>query len=106
MQNYLEILHNTGLCYLLKRKKSSSEILKSTEKIYLENPNLYAAVSLASGHKNEIGTIREIFAIAMLKNSGQKVFYSTTGDIFCTLKLAAKTKTSLKLKLNSTLAIF
>ena len=43
VHHYLEILEETGLVTLLRGNKSGSSILKTTEKIYLSNPNIYTA---------------------------------------------------------------
>ena len=80
VQSYLEILQNTGLVNLICSNKSGSNTLKTTEKIYLDNPNLYYAISQATGYSAEAGTIREVFFIRMLKSAGKSVFYSPVGD--------------------------
>jgi len=96
IQYYLSILEETGLVTLLSREKSQSAILKSTEKIYLENPNLYSAIAEETGYSANIGSIRELFIITMLKNSGHSVFYSPVGDLVCDgtyLEIGGKHKT-------------
>ena len=80
VQNYLNILHESGLIELIKENKSGSNLLKQTEKIYLDNPDLYTSITEEIGYEPKIGTIREIFFIKMIKNSGNKVFYSKVGD--------------------------
>lgn len=80
VQNYLNILNDTGIVNIIHENKSGSHLLKSKEKIYLNNPDIYHAVSEEIGIKNKLGTIREIFFINMIKNSGNKIFYSKTGD--------------------------
>ena len=80
IQNYINILYETGLIELVKINKSGSNILKPTEKIYLDNPNLYSAIIEEIGYKLNPGTIREIFFIKMIKNSGNKIYYSKIGD--------------------------
>jgi predicted AAA+ superfamily ATPase len=80
IQNYLQILSETGLVELLKEDRSGSRILKNTEKMYLDNPDLYHAIVAATGYQVQVGTVREIFFIKMLKNSGHKVHYSRVGD--------------------------
>jgi len=80
VQNYLNILQETGLIELLKENKSGSNLLKRTEKMYLDNPDLYTSINEEIGYESKIGTIREIFFIKMIKNSGNKIFYSKTGD--------------------------
>ena len=45
VQNYLNILHETGLIELIPENKSGSNLLKRTEKMYLDNPDLYASIN-------------------------------------------------------------
>ncbi len=80
VQYYLNILCETGLIELIKENKSGSNLLKQTEKMYLDNPDLYTSITEEIGYESNIGTIREIFFIKMIKNSGGKIFYSKTGD--------------------------
>lgn len=80
IQSYLSIMEDTGLVTLISSEKSQSTILKSTEKIYLENPNLYQSIMNETGFETSIGSVREIFFINMIRNSGNKIFYSTIGD--------------------------
>lgn len=80
VQHYLQILQETGLVELVSSKQSGSQILKTTEKIYLDNPNIYQSISAEIGFDYQIGTVRELFFIKMLKNAGYKVHYSKTGD--------------------------
>ena len=55
-------------------------MLKTKEKLFLENPNLYKAISKEAGQDYKTGTMREIFFIKMIENSGRKVFFSNIGD--------------------------
>ncbi|MBN2441701.1 MAG: ATPase, partial [Spirochaetales bacterium] len=80
VQNYLNILHETGIINLIKEMKIGSNLLKTKEKIYLNNPDIYHAVSEEIGIENRIGAIREIFFINMIRNSENKIFYSNIGD--------------------------
>ena len=80
IQNYINILYETGLVELIKINKAGSNILKPTEKIYLDNPDLYSAIIEEIGYELNPGTIREIFFIKMIKNSGNKIYYSKIGD--------------------------
>ena len=80
VQNYLNILHESGLAMLLKKNKSGGGVLKHTEKIYLDNPDIYAAVNDDTGFSSQRGTIREIFFIRMIQNAGHKIHYSDIGD--------------------------
>lgn len=80
IRNYLNILHETGLAQLIRKNRPGAGLLKQTEKIYLDNPDIYAAVIDDIGYRMQLGTIREIFFIKMIKNSGGKIYYSSTGD--------------------------
>ncbi len=80
VENYLKILNETGLVCLVKENKAGSNLLKGTEKIYLDNSNVYRAIIDEIGFKYSKGTVREIFFIKMLQNAGEKVFYSKIGD--------------------------
>ena len=80
VQNYLNILKETGLIELLSENKSGSNLLKQKEKIYLDNPDLYKSIIEEIGYRSEIETIREIFFIKMIKNSGNRIYYGKTGD--------------------------
>jgi len=80
IQNYIDILHKTGLVELVKENRSGSSLLKGIEKIYLDNPDLYSAIIQEIGFESKIGTIREIFFIKMVKNSGKNIYYSRIGD--------------------------
>lgn len=80
IQTYLNILTETGLTRLLCSNKTGSHILKRAKKIYLDNPNLYQSIVEESGYLAKIGSVREIFFISMLENSGNHVYYSHKGD--------------------------
>lgn len=80
VQNYLEILQETGLINLLALNKAGSQILKQTEKIYLDNPDIYSSIANEIGFESQTGTIREIFFIKMIKNSGYNIHVSKIGD--------------------------
>lgn len=80
VENYLNILHETGLVCLIREKKAGSNLLKGTEKFYLDNSNVYKAIVNEIGFEYNIGTVREIFFIKMLQNAGEKVYFSRVGD--------------------------
>ncbi|PKK89575.1 MAG: ATPase [Candidatus Wallbacteria bacterium HGW-Wallbacteria-1] len=80
VQIYINILTETGLLTKITNDKTGSKLLRSSEKAYLNNPNLYFAISNEIGKEIRIGTIREIFFLNMLINSGQKVFHTKKGD--------------------------
>ncbi len=104
VQNYLEILHETGLITLLSMNKPGSQILKKTEKMYLDNPDLYFSISNEIGFESNIGTIREIFFINMIMNSGYKIHISEIGDFQIggnLFEIGGKNKDRKQLKKNS-----
>ncbi len=76
----MRILNETGLVCLVKENKQGSNLLKVTEKLYLDNFNIYKAIIDEIGFTYNKGTVREIFFIKMLQNAGEKVFYSRIGD--------------------------
>jgi len=80
VQHYLQILQDTGLAELIRDNRAGSQLLKASEKIYLDNPNLYQSISHEIGQQSQIGTVRELFFIKMLRNAGQRVYYSKVGD--------------------------
>ncbi len=80
VENYLNILNETGLVCLVREKRAGSNLLKSTEKIYLDNSNLYKAIVDELGFEYNKGTVREIFFIKMLQNAGKNIYFSKIGD--------------------------
>ncbi len=80
VKNYLKILNETGLVCLVRENKAGSSLLKGTEKIYLDNSNIYKAIIDEIGFEYNMGTVREIFFIKMLQNSDEKIYYSKIGD--------------------------
>ena len=68
---------------ILRSKRNThpgSNLLKPTEKIYLDNSNIYKAMSDELGFNDNTGTVREIFFIKMLQNANENIYYSRTGD--------------------------
>lgn len=80
IHNYLNILQETGLIQLVMKNKAGSNILKKTEKMFLDNTDLYVSTSEEIGFKPHIGTLREIFFIKMILNSDHKIHFSEIGD--------------------------
>lgn len=80
VQNYLNILQETGLIQFIMKNKAGSNILKKTDKIFLDNTDLYTSTSEEIGFETPIGTLREIFFIKMILNSGNKIHFSEIGD--------------------------
>jgi len=80
INNFLNILHESGMIELIDSKKSGSNLLKQTEKIFLDNTNMYHAIIEEIGYEVKIGSIREIFFIKMIKNIKKNIYYSKIGD--------------------------
>jgi len=101
VENYLNILNETGLVCLIRENKAGSSLLKVTEKIYLDNFNIYKAIIDEIGFEYNKGTVREIFFIKMLQNAGEKIFYSKIGDFQvrgCNFEVGGKSKTKKQIK--------
>lgn len=103
VENYLKILNETGLVCLIKENKAGSNLLKSTEKIYLDNTNLYRAIIDEIGFEYNEGAVREIFFIKMIQNSNETIFYSKVGDFQIQnrhFEIGGKSKTKKQIKYN------
>lgn len=87
VQHYLDILQETGLIQQIVKNRSGSNILKKTEKIFLDNTDIYKSISTEIGFESHIGTLREIFFIKMIINSGYKIHYSEIGDYIVNNKI-------------------
>jgi predicted AAA+ superfamily ATPase len=103
VENYLNILNETGLVCLIRENKSGSSLLKGTEKIYLDNFNIYKVIIDEIGYEYKKGTVREIFFIKMVQNSGEKVYYSRIGDFQVqnyNFEVGGKSKQKKQIKVN------
>lgn len=80
IQHYLDILQETGLVQLISKNQAGGNLLKKTEKIFLDNTDLYKSIATEIGFDSHIGTLREIFFIKMILNSGHNIHYSEIGD--------------------------
>jgi predicted AAA+ superfamily ATPase len=78
---YVQILRDTGILRFLLIDKYGHALVRNAEKVYLDNPNLLYAINETIGKETHIGTVRELFAISSLEDSGHKVFYAKAGDI-------------------------
>ena len=77
--NYLEYLEKAHLFSFLYAQEQGFKLVRKSEKIYLENSNLFHAVLGQIGFKSEIGAVRESFFLNQLKVN-HKVFSSERGD--------------------------
>ncbi|MDA3797666.1 MAG: AAA family ATPase [Kiritimatiellae bacterium] len=80
VEHYLTILHETGLIELISQNRTGNAMLRNIDKIYLDNPDIYKSVSEEIGFNYQLGTIREIFFIKMIKNANLRIHFSKTGD--------------------------
>ncbi len=79
--NYVDMLRNTSLLRYLLIDKHGHALVRNAEKIFLDNTNLYYAISGTTGKEVNIGTLREAFVINQLQSAGYKTFYSKQGDV-------------------------
>ena len=74
--NYLSSLDRAELIKLLYSDNKSVTKMQKPDKIYVQNPNLLFAL----GQSNNIGTVRECFAVNQLSVSHEVEYGKTTGD--------------------------
>lgn len=80
VSGYLGMMQDTSLTHSLSLDKGGKAVLRSADKVLLENANLYFAVSSESGFEPNLGSLRETFFINALRGAGIKVQYSKEGD--------------------------
>ena len=78
---YFDILMNSGLIRYLLINKTGHKLIRNAKKVYIDNTNLLHALSYFLGKECSKGTIRELYTIQHLQNSGHNVFFSKQGDI-------------------------
>lgn len=78
--HYLEILIATGLLRRIGVKKMGAALVRTPDKIFLNNSAMYHALSGSLSIQSRIGTVRECFFLSMVQNSGATPFYSKAGD--------------------------
>ena len=74
--SYLANMERAELLHLLYSDNKSVTRLQKPDKIYLHNPNMFYAL----GQRNEIGTIRECFAVNQLSVKHTVEYGKTQGD--------------------------
>lgn len=77
---YLQMLRDSGVLRFLLISKTGHALIRNTEKIYLDNPNLLATINQTIGQSVKAGLIRETFALMSLQNAGFIPLYTQTGD--------------------------
>ena len=82
--HYLIILQETGLVRLIYADKTGSALVRKPVKVFVDNTSLLHGITATLGQPLNQGTLRELFFISMLQNSGENVFYSKdAGDYLC-----------------------
>jgi uncharacterized protein len=77
---YLGMMQETCLTQSLGVDKGGKAVLRSADKVLLENANLYYAVASVSGFEPNLGALRETFFVNALRSAGAAVQYSKQGD--------------------------
>lgn len=98
---YLIILKKAGLIKFLLNNKSGHSLVRSLEKIYIDNTILLFAVNFHLGKTIEIEQIREVFTNNQLENADYKVFYAKNGDLVTdgfTFEIGGKNKSGQQIK--------
>jgi len=72
--HYVQILSDTGLVRIVSADKKGSRLLRSPEKIFLDNPTLLHALCDALGQEADPGTVRELVFVCLLDDAGYRVF--------------------------------
>lgn len=101
IHNYISILCEVGLLTNIPNNLSGLGSLRGSDKIYLNNTNLYYAIRNEIGKDVMLGTIRENFFISMAKNAAQKVFHVKSGDFQISdfiFKIGGKNKSKKQIK--------
>ncbi len=78
---YLNILSDASVLRYLISDGQGHKILSDAEKVYLDNTNLFYAISSEFGKQAHKGTVRELFVLNQLENAGINVMYSDKGDM-------------------------
>ncbi|WP_072863899.1 ATP-binding protein [Marinitoga hydrogenitolerans] len=74
--HFVSKLEDAGLLNLLPKKGVGGTLVRSPEKIYIENGTLYNAINEEIRNNLNIGNLREIIFINQIKNSNQNIRYS------------------------------
>jgi len=80
---YLEMLRDSGLLRFLLIDKTGHALMRNTEKVFLNNTNLFYAMEHELQKGMNKGAVRELFALTCLENINLKPTYSKTGDLAC-----------------------
>lgn len=98
---YIEMLRESGLLRFLLIDKTGHALIRNTEKIYLNNTNLFYAIENELRKGINKGSIRELFALTCLDNANLKPAFSKVGDLKCQnliFEIGGKNKTTKQIK--------
>ena len=85
----------------LAKEASGHAMLRSAQKIYLDNTNMVSAIYDALSKKESVGMQRECFVINQMQNSGIEPLYTKVGDLKCgdyVFEISGKGKTNKQVK--------
>ena len=77
------MLRDSGLLRFLLIDKTGHALMRNTEKVFLNNTNLFYAMEHELGKGIDKGAVRELFALTCLENSNLKPTCSKVGDLQC-----------------------
>ncbi len=80
---YMEMLRDSGLLRFLLIDKTGHALMRNTEKVFLNNTNLFYAMEHELRKGIDKGAVQELFALTCLENSNLKPAYSKIGDLNC-----------------------
>ncbi len=80
---YLEMLRDSGLLRFLLIDKTGHALMRNTEKVFLNNTNLFYAIEHELGKGIDKEAVRELFALTCFENTHLKPAYSKIGDLKC-----------------------
>ena len=78
--NYLTIMQETNLINLIHANGTGNQVLRKPEKFFVNNTNLYHALSDNVSAPLAIGSVRELYFVQAIRNAGINIFYSAQGD--------------------------
>ncbi len=81
ISNYLSILIDTRLVRTLSSSGRGKSTLKDLKKVFIDNSNLLNSIANRRGQSADLGTIRELFVLSHLQNSGHQPKYPQYGDL-------------------------
>jgi uncharacterized protein len=95
--NYLNILSSVGLVQMVYPFDGGNQYLRKPQKIFLHNTTLLYTLQQVVGEDIYKGTLRELYFIQALRDSGQDIFYVHPGDFRtkkCVFEIGGKNKKS------------